>query len=388
VAVTSNVAEALAEGGVVESHLHPPGSWAVEDHPVPSGREEVWRFTPLRRLRGLHADAPFLPGVTKHEWSHDEYVRATVDGEATQWRGISGYVPTERVTARVFAEAPASLAVDVPAEAIVDEPIVVTATGTDAEVTEADHLAIRFGAHSRASVVLQHNGSASIAQVVEILVEDGAEATVTTVHDWADDTVHLVHHAARIGRDARLKHVSVSFGGDVVRFSASVDYAGPGGKVEMLGIYFADAGQHLEHRLFVDHNAPHTTSNVGYKGAMQGAGAHGVWVGDVLIRKVAEGISTFESNRNLLLTDGARADSVPNLEIETGEIVGAGHASATGRFDDEQMFYLQSRGIAEDEARRLVVRGFFADIIKRIGIPDIESRLLEAIEAELAATAS
>jgi Fe-S cluster assembly protein SufD len=388
VTATANVAEALAEGGGVESHLHPPGSWAVEDHPVPSGREEVWRFTPLRRLRGLHADAPFLPGVTKHEWTHDEYVRSAVDGEATQWRGISGYVPTERVTARVFAEAPASLAVDVPAEAIIDEPIVVTVTGTDAKVTEAGHLAIRFGAHSRASVVLQHNGSASIAQVVEILVEDGAEATVTTVHDWADDTVHLVHHAARVGRDARLKHVSVSFGGDVVRFSASVDYAGPGGQVEMLGVYFADAGQHLENRLFVDHNAPHTTSNVGYKGAMQGPGAHGVWVGDVLIRKVAEGISTFESNRNLLLTDGARADSVPNLEIETGEIVGAGHASATGRFDDEQMFYLQSRGIAEDEARRLVVRGFFADVIKRIGIPDIESRLLEAIEAELAATAS
>jgi Fe-S cluster assembly protein SufD len=200
--------------------------------------------------------------------------------------------------------------------------------------------------------------------------------------------VHLVHHAARVGRDARLKHVSVSFGGDVVRFSASVDYAGPGGQVEMLGIYFADAGQHLENRLFVDHSAPHTTSNVAYKGAMQGAGAHGVWVGDVLIRKVAEGITTFESNRNLLLTEGARADSVPNLEIQTGEIVGAGHASATGRFDDEQMFYLQSRGITEDQARRLVVRGFFADVIKRIGIPQIESRLLEAIEAELAATAS
>jgi Fe-S cluster assembly protein SufD len=387
VTATSNVADALAEGGGVESHLHPPGSWAVADHPVPRGREEVWRFTPPRRLRGLYADAAFLPGVTKQEWSHDDYVRATVDGEANTWRGISGYVPTERVTARVFAETAASLVVDVPAETLIDEPIVINTMGTDAAVTEAGHLAIRFGPYSRATVVLQHNGSASIAQVVEILVEEGAQATVTTVQDWADDTVHLVHHAARVGRDARLKHVSVSLGGDVVRFSASVDYAGPGGQVEMLGVYFADAGQHLEHRLFVDHNAPHTTSNVSYKGALQGDGAHGVWVGDVLIRKVAEGISTYESNRNLLLTDGARADSVPNLEIETGEIVGAGHASATSRFDDEQMFYLQSRGITEDEARRLVVRGF-ADIIKRIGIPDIEARLLEAIEAELAVTAS
>ena len=120
------------------------------------------------------------------------------------------------------------------------------------------------------------------------------------------------------------------FGGDLVRVNANVDYAGPGGEAELFGLYFADAGQHIEHRLFVDHNAPRTKSNAVYKGALQGEGAHTVWVGDVLIRKVAEGIETFETNRNLVLTDGCRADSVPNLEIETGEIKGAGHASATG----------------------------------------------------------
>jgi Fe-S cluster assembly protein SufD len=109
-------------------------------------------------------------------------------------------------------------------------------------------------------------------------------------------------------------------------------------------------------------------------------------VGNVLIRKVAEGIETYETNRNLVLTDGCRADSVPNLEIETGEIVGAGHASATGRFDDEQLFYLQSRGVTQDEARRLVVHGFFADIIRRIGVPEVEQRLLTVLEAELAQT--
>jgi len=152
----------------------------------------------------------------------------------------------------------------------------------------------------------------------------------------------------------------------------------------MYGLYFVDAAQHIEHRLFVDHNQPHTKSNVVYKGGLQGNGAHSVWVGDVLIRKIAEGIETYETNRNLVLTDGCRADSVPNLEIETGEIVGAGHASATGRFDDEQLFYLQSRGISSDEARRLVVHGFFADIIRRIGIPEVEQRLLAAVEDELA----
>lgn len=120
-----------------------------------------------------------------------------------------------------------------------------------------------------------------------------------------------------------------------------------------------------------------------YKGALQGEDAHAVWIGDVLIQKSAEGTDTYEMNRNLVLTDGARVDSVPNLEIETGEIVGAGHASATGRFDDEQLFYLQARGIPADEARRLVVRGFFAELVQQIGVPDIEERLLTKIEAEL-----
>ena len=116
----------------------------------------------------------------------------------------------------------------------------------------------------------------------------------------------------------------------------------------------------------------------------RGEGAHTVWIGNVLIRKVAEGIETYEENRNLVLTDGCQADSVPNLEIETGEIEGAGHASATGRFDDEQLFYLRSRGIAEDEARRLVVHGFFNDLIRRIAVPELEEQLAATVEAELA----
>jgi len=193
-------------------------------------------------------------------------------------------------------------------------------------------------------------------------------------------------HRVRIGRDARLRHVVVTMGGDVVRLHPVVDFDGPGGDVELLGLYFAGAGQHLEHRLFVDHSVPHCRSNVTYKGALQGTDARTVWIGDVLIRGNAIGTDTYEMNRNLVLTDGARADSVPNLEIETGEIVGAGHASATGRFDDEQLFYLQSRGIPEEEARRLVVRGFFADVLQKIGIPELAERLLAAVDAELERT--
>ena len=120
-----------------------------------------------------------------------------------------------------------------------------------------------------------------------------------------------------------------------------------------------------------------------YKGALSGEGAHSVWIGDVLVRREAVGIETYELNRNLLLTDGPRADSVPNLELETGDVVGAGHASATGRFDDEQLFYLQSRGIPEPIARQLVVRGFFVDVLNKIDDAELSSSLMRRIESKL-----
>jgi len=294
-------------------------------------------------------------------------------------------VPTDRVSARAWEAAPSVLQVTVPRDAIVAEPTVVTLRGSSVEHAAARHVVVTAEPFSHATVVFVHEGSSTLADNVEIVLGESANLTVVSVQDWADDAVHLTHQHARVGRDAAFKHVAVSFGGNVVRMNISLSYDGAGGAADLFGLYFADAGQHLEHRLFVDHNAPRTHSNVDYKGALQGQGARTVWIGDVLIRKVAEGIDTYESNRNLVLSDGARADSVPNLEIETGEIVGAGHASTTGRFDEEQLFYLRSRGIDEEEARRLVVHGFFADIIRRIGVPELEARLLAAVEAELAA---
>ena len=218
----------------------------------------------------------------------------------------------------------------------------------------------------------------------QVLVGDGAQVDLINVYDWADDAVHTEQVNITIGRDATVRAFEVAIGGDLVRTSTNVDYSGPGGFFEGLGLYFADEGQFIEHRLFVDHTAPHTRSHVVYKGALQGEGAHTVWIGNVLIRKIAEGIETYEENRNLVLTDGCQADSVPNLEIETGEIAGAGHASAVGRFDDEQLFYLRSRGISEPEARRLVVHGFFHDLVRRITVPELRERLVATVEAELA----
>jgi Fe-S cluster assembly protein SufD len=385
--VTDSVRSAL-ELDKVESHLHPQGSFLVEDHPVPTGREEIWRFTPLKRLRGLHTDADLSGNAVSAALDAPEGITLEQVQPDSPMRGSSGFVPTDRIAARVWHAAGLTWVLDIPAEAAPERPVYVTVTGTDVAQATATHTVISAGANSNATVVLRFEGSATLADNVEIVVGDGAHLTVVSIDDWADDAVHVGHRHARVGRDATFRHVDVTFGGDVVRHDTTADYAGPGGSVEMLGLYFADAGQHIEHRLFVDHTAPRTKSHVVYKGALQGHGAHTVWIGNVLIRKVAEGIETFEENRNLVLTDGCQADSVPNLEIETGEIAGAGHASATGRFDDEQLFYLRSRGVEESEARRLVVHGFFNDLIRKLGVPSLEQQLIETVEAELAKNVS
>jgi Fe-S cluster assembly protein SufD len=382
-----NLAAALER---VDSHLHPEGSFDLADHTVPTGREEIWRFTPLKRLRGLHDSAPL--GGSAFEAVVDAPAGVLVDqlvGDAAETvRGTSGLIPIDRISARAWEAAQQTLSVRIPSELVADEPVFVTVKGTASEGDEATaaHVVLTAEPFSKATVVVRFEGSMTLADNVEIVVGDGAQLTVVSIDDWADDAVHVGHRHAKVGRDATFKHVDVTFGGDVVRHDTTAEYAGPGGSVEMLGLYFADAGQYIEHRLFVDHTAPNTKSHVVYKGALQGEGAHTVWIGNVLIRKVAEGIETYEENRNLVLTDGCRADSVPNLEIETGEIEGAGHASATGRFDDEQLFYLRSRGIDEKEARRLVVHGFFNDLIRKIDVPELEESLFATVEAELAKT--
>ena len=357
-------------------------SYDVHDFPIPGGREEDWRFTPLERLHGLHeGDGPGDGKVLVEVDAAPEVSVETVD-RGDERLGQAG-VPSDRVAARAYSSFEKATVLTVPAEAVASRPTVVSMRGEGGGGVAFGHLLVDVKAFASALVVLDHAGSATYADNVEFVVGDSASLTVVSVNDWADDAVHLSQQSIKVGRDAKFKSIVVTFGGDVVRIAPEATFTAPGGEVEMLGLYFADAGQHLEHRLFVDHAVPHCRSNVTYKGALQGDDAHTVWIGDVLIRAAAQGTETFELNRNLVLTDGARADSVPNLEIETGEITGAGHASATGRFDDQQLFYLQSRGIPEDEARRLVVRGFFADVIAQIGIPDVQARLLAAVEAEL-----
>ncbi|WP_327152247.1 Fe-S cluster assembly protein SufD [Nocardia sp. NBC_01329] len=365
-------------------------SFDVNAFEIPSGKDEAWRFTPLRRLRGLHNGTATADGQAGVEIGQVTGVTVETVGRDDSRLGQGG-TPSDRVAAQAYSGFAQATVISVGTEIEVAEPVVVRITGPGEGKTAYGHLQVRLAEFAVATVVIDQRGSGTYAENIEFVLGDSAKLTVVAVQDWADDVVHATAHHALVGRDAVLRHIAVTLGGELVRLTGNVRYAGPGGDAELLGLYFADAGQHFEQRLLIDHAVPHCKSNVLYKGALQGdpdspkGDARTVWVGDVLIRAAAEGTDTFEINRNLVLTDGARADSVPNLEIETGEIVGAGHASATGRFDDEQLFYLRARGIPEDAARRLVVRGFFHEIIHKIGVGEVAERLEAAIEAELAA---
>ena len=334
--------ESAVEQGPGFSHLNPPPSYDLADHPVPTGREEIWRFTPLKRLRGILDGEASSAHLTWETTLPAGVTLTEISGDQAQ--EIGELAPNDRPSALAAANAGGALLLDVPADLELTEPIVLRLHGESVDDLVWGQLVVRAGRFSKATVVITHTGSARYSAITSVLVGDGADLNVLTLQDWDDDAVHLGRDAIRVGRDAKVRHTSVSFGGDLVRMHANVEYAAPGGDAELLGLYFADDGQHLEHRLFADHTAPKTKSNVLYKGALQGQGAHTVWIGNVLIRKVAEGIETYEENRNLVLSDGCQADSVPNLEIETGEIEGAGHASATARFDDEQLFYLPRAG--------------------------------------------
>jgi Fe-S cluster assembly protein SufD len=386
-----------AAAGPAKTRAQALRSYEVADFPELTGREEEWRFTPLARLRGLAKADGGGPtdGLAATSVQHGGLPAGVTVASIGRDDARIGSVltPFDRISALAYGQFGAASLIQIDRGAVVTEPALVSIVGTKNDEPDFGHMFIDVGAVAEATLVLEYSGSATLADNVEVSIGQSANFTLVTVTDWAPDAVQAQHLKFRLGRDAKLTHIQVTLGGDLVRQYTSVDYAGRGGDAELYGLFFATApadsagekhGEHFEHRLLVDHAVPDCTSYVGYRGALQGDGAHTVWVGDVLIRAEATGTKTYEINRNLVLSDGARADSVPNLEIETGEVIGAGHASTTGRFDDEQLFYLMARGIPEDQARRLVVRGFFAELIDKIPVESLRERLSAAIEERLA----
>jgi len=353
---------------------------ATTNYLTPTGREEAWRFTPLSRLSGLHDASVELSDRISLS------ARDLPTGARLEIKSSSEVPPVsttdDLVIDRVREVAQQVLVLTIDKNSEIAEPIFLQRK-SEGQGAEVSRVQIQAGSHSQATIVVENVGQAVLAEEIEIVLEPGANIRFITLQEWENTAVHIGRHHAIIGKDASFTSYVITVGGSVVRLMPTVEYSGPGSSADLYGLYFATDNQHLEHRIHVEHKIPNAKSRVNYKGALSGESARTVWIGDVFIKATAEGTDTYELNRNLLLSDGARADSVPNLEIETGEIVGAGHASTTGRFDDEQLFYLQSRGIPAEEARRLVIRGFFAEIVAKLKIESIEERIMNRIDTEL-----
>ena len=349
---------------------------------TPTGREEPWRFTPLNRLGGLHDPAVSL---------HDRISLEPADipaGVAITVEDASAFPPLstteDQIVMRVRDGVSKVLVVTIADNAEVAEPIFLVRSIHDMN-PEISRVQINAGVNSHATVVVSNAGDGIFAEEIEIKLAAASNLRFVTLQEWGSKAIHVARHHAIVAKDATFTSFAISVGGSLVRLLPTVEYTGAGSSAELFGLYFATDGQHLEHRVHVEHGVPGAKSRVNYKGALNGDSARTVWIGDVFIKAAAQGTDTYELNRNLLLSDGARADSVPNLEIETGDIVGAGHASTTGRFDDEQLFYLMSRGIPSEQARRLVIRGFFSEIISKLNLEQVEERIMARIDNELAA---
>jgi Fe-S cluster assembly protein SufD len=318
---------------------------------------------------------------------HPELVREHLGSLTTSTPEGSGGGEDRTVTANDAAWT-AGAFVHVPADVELEEPI-----GVHVHVTRPGaHLPrvlVVVDHHAAAKLYLEHTGGtgdehALVDEVLEAIVADGARLDMASLQEWDDSVAHLSLQKVAAHRDASVRHLSVTVGGATVRLRPECDLLGPGADVRPLGVYFADEGQWFDLQPYVRHYAPHGTSDVFFKGALQGK-SRTVFRGNIFVGKDAVGTVTDENNRSLILTSKARADATPFLEIECADIT-AGHGSATGQIDARHLFYLEARGIPRDQALRLIVYGFFREVLTELDLPGVEDRALAHIESEVEST--
>ncbi|CAN5245795.1 Fe-S cluster assembly protein SufD [soil metagenome] len=389
---------------------------AFSDLEWPHRRVEEWRYTDPARFdleRVVRTDggtpAPRTAGVIVAAGDLDGSV-AIVDGEVRDAMVCAeaaerGVVVTDMATAardhaEVVGEALGSAAgttakfdalslaaftgsvvVIVPPDVELARPIGVRvhATGDGAFLPRVLVIA---GRHAKAILYVDHSGDgqATVVETIEAVLAEGAHIDLVTAQDWGDHVDGIANHTGLVGRQASYRHLEVTLGGRIQYVRPDVHLVGEGGNGELLGVYFTDEGQHVEHRSLIHHDASHTTSNTVYKGALQGR-SRAVWYGNVMIEAHAKQVAADETNRNLIMSDGARADSIPFLEIKTSDVASCGHHSSIGQVDAAQLFYLESRGISREEAAKLLVFGFFAEITDRIDLPGVRETVTAELEA-------
>jgi Fe-S cluster assembly protein SufD len=289
----------------------------------------------------------------------------------------------DKFTALSLAAHTPGLFVYVPPEVVLDDPLAVTVQVTQAGMVLPRILVVvdRF---ARANVYFDHVGDAeaTVVETLEVVLGDGAQAAIVSTQDWGDHVDHVGAHRVTVGRDAHVRHLEATLGGRTVYLRPDCGLDHPGGRAELFGVYFGSGEQRIEHRTLIHHNASKTSSKSIYKGALQGR-SHATWFGNIRIEPHAKATSSDETNRNLILTDGSHADSIPFLEIQCSDVVQCGHHSSVGQVDEIQLFYLTSRGIPRSEAVRMLVFGFFAEVTDRIDLPGVTGTLLAEIEHEV-----
>ena len=264
-----------------------------------------------------------------------------------------------------------------------DRPLLVEFQATLAGSLALPRLTILAEDGAEGAVVLHYRSPDGVALVVvpqvEVVTGQNAHLALTVVQEWGDATRAFAHQTMRAARDASLTLAEAGLGGESARLHLRLDLAGAGADARVLGAYFGHRHQTLDYRYYVDHRAPHTTSNMYLKGAVRDA-ARSVFTGLIRIEPEGQGSDAMQTNRNLVLSEGAQAHSVPNLEILANE-VRCGHGSSVSPLDAEQRYYLMSRGLGAARADRLQVKGFFEDVLSRFPQAELEPPLRGAVMA-------
>ncbi len=381
--------------------------------PELTGQEEEWRFTPPTDLalegptpasstpvldarhgssEGRSATIEFVDGALSAPATSLALPDGVIVADLAEALGSHEVLVRDRLYSLVgFDDKPGALNaarwesglfVYVPTGVTVELPIEATAsvTGTAGQVFGRTLVVAERGAN--VTIIDRYRsadltGTVNVSTVVEIFAADDADVEHVSVIDWGS---HVRHHTivrAEARRNTKVRSVCVTLGGDVVRVEPTMLVRGEGADARALGLYFADGTQHFEHRVVARHEAPQAYSNLLYKGAIKDH-AHTVFFGNLVVPPGAPGTDAYQTNRNLVLNDGARADTIPFLEIETADVK-CSHAGAVSRVDDEHIWYLESRGVSRDEAKQLIVEGFCHEVLDHVGLDELREELSEAI---------
>ena len=375
--------------------------------PLPTKSDEAWRFTDLKGFdpnafeqdvdpsKVVASDSQFLDldvaGMAVVTETGIEIVRApegirfeALDESDPRLYSLVGW--NEKFAAHNAAVWKHGLLVHVPKGVTVDKPLYVRIASSVEGSALFWRLLVIAEEQSKFTLIEEYASATPSTRAytnvaAELFVGQAAKLEYVSIQNFSQETWHFATHHARVERDAELDWVAGGFGSKNGKIRIQNDLNGPGATSRVTGAYFADGNQHLDYDTFQEHIAPSTESDFAFKGALRGS-AHAVWRGMIRVEEDAQKTNAYQENRNLLLSDSAHADSIPGLEIMAND-VRCTHGATIGRVNREELFYAMTRGMSRQQAERLIVRGFFQDILDRIELEPVRDALGAALEARI-----